>query len=101
MEERARIEKTLESLPGKQLVIVHYAQDHNPHQEWVWNRSDIDDSRVVWARDLGGVVEQPLFSYFRDRTFWAVDPDRNPPLLTRVSRWNQSATNISGISERR
>src|SRR5262249_35658080 len=33
--ERARIERRLEQLPGKQLAIVVYGRQHDPNQEWV------------------------------------------------------------------
>ncbi len=65
MEPRARIEAELERTAGKHLVIVRYSPNHYTHAEWVYNRADIDDSKVVWAREIPGVDLTPLLNYFR------------------------------------
>jgi hypothetical protein len=79
MATRARIAKELERMPGEQLVIVQYSPKHNAGAEWVYNRADIDDSKVVWARDIPGVDLAPLLAYYRDRRVWIVEPDSNSP----------------------
>jgi hypothetical protein len=78
MDARLHTEHELESIPGRHLVIVHYRADHNPHLEWVWNRADIDDSRIVWARSMDGARDAELVKYFRDRKIWILEPD-DPP----------------------
>ncbi len=65
----------LHSLPGKQLVIVHYASDHNVHEEWVYNRADIDAAKIVWARDMADSENRDLLRYFSDRHVWRVNAD--------------------------
>ncbi len=40
-------------MPSKQLVIVSYSPDHHPADEWVYNESDIENAKVIWARDMG------------------------------------------------
>jgi len=72
---RAAIEKTLAGTPGKHLVMVRYEKFHNVDIEWVYNRVDIDRSKVVWARELGVEQNAKLFAYFKDRHVWLVDPD--------------------------
>src|SRR5713101_3739158 len=47
---RAAIEKTLSNAPGKHLIMVRYDQDHNLHDEWVYNGAEIDSAKVLWAR---------------------------------------------------
>lgn len=81
MPARARIEARLEATPGEHLVLVHYGPQHTIQHEWVYNRADIDDAKVVWAREMAGVDLKPLLDYFHDRTAWVVDTDKNPPQL--------------------
>ena len=99
--ERARLLSELQQLSGQHLVLVHYGTDHSPHEEWVFNDADIDEAKVVWARDMSVSPEeyrslgaglhkrssgpndpnQPLLNYFSDRSVWLLDADENPPVL--------------------
>lgn len=72
---RAQIEQKLEALPGKHLVLVTYGPHSNVHAEWVYNRADIDQSKIVWARDLGPEKNAALFAYFKDRQRWCASID--------------------------
>jgi hypothetical protein len=47
-----RLRLQLEQFPGKQLILVRYAPDHNPIDEWVYNAAEIDASKVIWAREM-------------------------------------------------
>ncbi len=71
---RKIIQRELQAIPGKQLVIVHYDTNHNPHDDWINNRADIDASRVVWARDMGD-QNRELVQYFKDRKAWWINAD--------------------------
>jgi hypothetical protein len=77
----ADIVRQLQDEPGEQLVLVRYAPKHNIHQEWVYNRADIDHAKTVWARDIPGADLTPLFNYYPKRKVWVVEPDLSPPLL--------------------
>lgn len=72
---RAAIAKTLLNTPGKQLVMVRYEEDHNLHDEWVYNGAEIDAAKVLWARELDPAQNAKLFAYFKDRQVWLVEPD--------------------------
>lgn len=76
--ERAQIETGLSQLPGEQLAIVRYSPDHIPGKEWVYNRADIDGSKVVWARDAGAADNLELIRYYGNRKVWLVEPDVIP-----------------------
>lgn len=76
--ERARIEAKLGQLSGKQLVIVRYSSEHYPLDEWVYNSSDIDGSKVIWAREMDAANNLELIHYYKDRHVWLVQPDLHP-----------------------
>ena len=77
---REQIEMDLESRPGKQLVIVRYSLPTNG--EWVYNKADIDDAKVVWAREIPGTDMQPLLRYFKERSVWLVEPTMDDARIT-------------------
>jgi hypothetical protein len=78
---RLTIQRKLESLPGKHLVMVRYGDDHNIHDDWVYNSAEIDSAKVVWAREIDGEQDGKLFAYFQDRKVWLVTPDTDNTYL--------------------
>lgn len=75
---RKHVEDRLDRLSGKQLAIVRYSSDHSPFDEWVYNAPDIDNSKIVWAREMDAENNLELIHYYKDRTVWLVQPDTNP-----------------------
>jgi hypothetical protein len=75
---RAQIESHLEQIPGRELAIVRYSPEHNSLDEWVYNAADIDNSKVVWAREMDEANDLELIHYYKDRTVWLVEPDTKP-----------------------
>jgi hypothetical protein len=78
--DRAHIVQELNHMPGQHLVFVRYGPDHNVDHEYVYNASNIDASKIVWAQDMGP-LNQELMQYFRNRTVWLVEGDAYPPHL--------------------
>lgn len=73
--DRAWVRAQLESYPGRQLAIVRYSPDHVPFDDWVYNAADIDNAKVVWAREMDPAGATDLIEYFHDRKVWLVEPD--------------------------
>jgi hypothetical protein len=90
--DRAQIESHLAEYSGKQLAIVRYEPSHDPDIEWVYNRADIDNSRVVWARDMGQTANEELLRYFKDRRVWLLEPDEKPVKLSPYRDADESST---------
>jgi hypothetical protein len=78
---REQLIAELNAIPGKHLAIVRYGPRYSAFDELVFNRADIDRSRIVWARDLGGAGNRALLDYFRDRRVWRVDTRAGVPRL--------------------
>jgi len=79
--ERARIATQLEETAGRHLVIVRYGAKHDPYEEWVYNRADIDGAKVVWAREMDAQRNRALIEYFSPRQLWLLEPDEPHPAL--------------------
>jgi hypothetical protein len=94
---RAQIESRLEQIPGRQLVIVRYSPEHNSLDEWVYNAADIDNSRVVWAREMDEAGNLELIHYYKDRTVWLVQPDSKPANVSLYPSPTQQPINAQWI----
>jgi hypothetical protein len=73
---RADAESDLLNRKGNHLVIVRYASGHDCHHEWVFNRANPAEARIVWARWDPTLIDQLLIDY-PNRSVWWVDVDRN------------------------
>ena len=79
---RERMKAKLKNTEGKHLVFVKYEPGHNVVYEWVYNDTNIDDSKIVWARYLGDDKNKELLDYYNNsRQVWKVFPDRIPPVI--------------------
>jgi hypothetical protein len=80
---RADLLSELSALPGHQLAIVRYRPDHAAlGTDWVDNGADIDNSKVIWARDMGPEQNQELLRYYANCRVWLVEPDEAPPRVS-------------------
>jgi hypothetical protein len=63
---RAAIQDHLSHTPGKHLILVRYEPgEHNIHDEWVYNGAEIDNAKVLWARELDARQNAALLAYFK------------------------------------
>ena len=74
--ERAGILKELKADGRQHLVIVRYGPMHLQNHEWVYNEADIDEARVVWAREMERPQMPRLLEYFRERQVWILGDQR-------------------------
>jgi hypothetical protein len=72
LERESLSERILED-GGEHLVLVHYSPGHSVHAEYVNNGADIDNSPIVWARDMGEEKNAELLRYFGSRKVWWLD----------------------------
>lgn len=83
---RQVIQDRLAHTPGKHLIVVRYdPENHNIHDEWVDNGAEIDDAKVLWARELDEAQNARLLAYFKDRHIWLVEPDTDNTELVPYS----------------
>jgi len=88
---RVAIQEKLSHTPGKHLIIVRYGEEHNIHDEWVFNGAEIDSAKVLWARELDAEQNAKLFAYFKDRRIWLVAPDEDNTELIPYPRKDLSS----------
>jgi hypothetical protein len=68
--DREPIVQKLQAIPGIHLVIVTYDLTSYDTSEWVYNEPDIDQARIVFARDMGPAKNQELIRYYPGRRVW-------------------------------
>jgi hypothetical protein len=79
---RIEVQRQVDAIAGPLLVFVRYSPRHVYQEEWVWNKADIDNSRVVYARDLGAEEDQKLIAYYPKRKVLLLEPDFATPKLS-------------------
>jgi hypothetical protein len=71
---RAYMIQQLSQFPGEDLVLVAASAEHLMFQNWIHNGADLDDSPVLFARDLALPLESnPLLDYYPDRRIWHLE----------------------------
>ncbi|HUA19328.1 MAG TPA: hypothetical protein VMB25_11335 [Bryobacteraceae bacterium] len=86
----AAIESRLAAVPGPQLVLVRYGPRHDPWEELVYNRADLEQAKIVWARSLSPSEDERLLRHFRGRTIW---------LLVENGSWNLTRSYSSSLTQ--
>jgi hypothetical protein len=71
---------------GRQLILVRYTPQHATHYDYVFNGANIDSSAVIWARDMGDLLNRELTDHYPDRKVWLWQPDISPGTLSPVRR---------------
>jgi hypothetical protein len=91
--QRESIVQQLDALPGEHVVLVSYSPDFDPDREWVYNLSNIDGSKIIWARDMGPEKNRELLAYYPRRQFWMVHVDSSPQ-APQLQPYRQASTSL-------
>jgi hypothetical protein len=81
---RGELERRILTLEGKHVVVVQYTADHGFHQEWVFNRAEIDAAPIIWARYIDQEAIGELTSYYQGRCFWLAEVGGERARLSRL-----------------
>jgi len=73
--DRVRLTAQLDRMPGQHLVFVHNRMSANGIYDWVYNEPDMENAKIVWARDMGTRNNAELVRYYSGRHTWVVDQD--------------------------
>ena len=77
--QRADFVDQLKESPGQDLVVIRYTDV--PSHQWVYNGANIDDSEIVWGREISDDAREKLIEYFSDRKVWLLDTSSKPVKL--------------------
>ena len=77
---RSQVVTQFEHEEGKHLIIVSYGPKHSVHDEWVYNKADIDGAKVVFARHMSETQNCKLIEYFRLHHIWSLHIDSDQPI---------------------
>lgn len=91
---RAALIDKLSQLGGKHLILVRYGPEHDLHNEWVYNDAEIDNSKIVWAREMTLIEDAQLISYFKDRQAWLLQPDGSSPSIAPYRDTINTSTSV-------
>jgi hypothetical protein len=67
-------QELLKKQPGQHVIFVSYAGLPSPHEEWIYNKAEIDAAPVIWALDLGQTENEKLRRHYAERFFWRFKP---------------------------
>jgi len=81
--QRARLLAQFKKEEGQHLVIVSYNPKGVVHPPWEYNEADLDEAKVIWARQMDRVQNCKLMEYFKNRHLWFLEihGDQSTPKL--------------------
>lgn len=76
---RDRIERSLSQHPGRDLIVVRYADvPFARHFDWVHNSAQPNEAEVIWTRDMGRRTNLELAASYPERRLWLLEADTEP-----------------------
>lgn len=70
-QERTNVSRQLEAVDGLHLACIEYDSNHDPNEEWVYNRADLEAAKVVWVRSTSTSDNLALAEQL-DRRCWLI-----------------------------
>lgn len=64
---KTEIERMVEKLPDKYIALVTYDKNFTFHDEIIYNKADIANSKIIWATDLGEEKNTGLLNFYNNR----------------------------------
>jgi len=75
--QRSAIVRDFDAKPGRHLIIVRYGPKHDQFQDWVYNGYDLENGKVLWAREMADPAKnRELIDHYRGRQVWLLEADR-------------------------
>lgn len=74
---RDKIDKNLSAGDAYHLIFVDQMKTVSrdvAHRYWAYNKSGIDEQKVVWARYISEAENRKLIDYYPERKIWYIDP---------------------------
>jgi hypothetical protein len=83
----AAIAEQLSKDPGQHLVLVKYGPHHDLYEELVYNRANIGQSKIIWARSLGPDQDRTLVHFYQSRKAWFLEEDGEVTLTAQDTKY--------------
>jgi hypothetical protein len=71
--ERARIQARMEQTSGRHIIFMHFHYRENGSPFWIYNDPDPQNSKVIWAYDMGDTANQQFMKMYPGRQAWFLD----------------------------
>jgi len=98
---RAGLDSYLVCSGDRHVVFVRYLPSHRNDEEWVYNKADIDNAPVIWARDLGPAQNERVIAYYgKSRRYWLLEADSQPVQLKPYAAAGQSVVGYHQLNPR-
>jgi hypothetical protein len=83
----------------KALIFVRYGPDHDVGEEWVYNKPDINEAPIIWAREIDPESDAALIRAMPNRSVWLFEPDKHPWKLRPYAPKSKPKRPVSGLSQ--
>jgi hypothetical protein len=93
--ERERVERILSERDGRHLVFVRNPPAGFAGTEWVYNKSSIDDAKIVWVREVSPTVDCALRAYYAYRQPWVTYVGESPARVEPFPDPSCSGVNVA------